>query len=188
MMGKHRWKGELAKPIRPKVIRPRGLRVTTETAARKANKEMEDLYRRAIEEAWLVKLELLMDHYKITDKTDFRSLALKLALELRIPGFKVASPRPDSNDLEKIRFITWGSKKGRPPKRFDVLSAVEGIKKKHSISTDDEALSHLAGRGEWPRLKTLKNRLAEERRLKRLAEAETRRLSKWISPGRNPGN
>jgi hypothetical protein len=27
-MGKHRWKGELAKPIRPKVIRPEGLAVT----------------------------------------------------------------------------------------------------------------------------------------------------------------
>jgi hypothetical protein len=41
-MGKHRWKGELAKPIRPKVIRPRGLRVTKKTA-QVANEEMEDL-------------------------------------------------------------------------------------------------------------------------------------------------
>jgi hypothetical protein len=69
-MGKHRWKGELATPIRPKVIRPGGLRVTKKTA-QVANEEMEDLYRRAIEEEYLVKLELLMDHYGITDKTDF---------------------------------------------------------------------------------------------------------------------
>jgi hypothetical protein len=91
-MGKHRWKGELAKPVRPKVIRPRGLRVTKKTA-QVANEEMEVLYRRAIEEEYLVKLELLMDRYRITDKTDFRSLALALAIELGIPGFKV-DPTP----------------------------------------------------------------------------------------------
>jgi hypothetical protein len=51
-MGKHRWKGELAKPIRPKVIRPRGLRATKKTA-QVANEEMEDLYLRAIEEEYL---------------------------------------------------------------------------------------------------------------------------------------
>ena len=91
-MGKHRWKGELAKPIRPKVIRPPGLRVTKKTA-QVANEEMKALYWRAIEEEYLVKLELLMDHYGITDKTDFPSLALALAIELGIPGFKV-DPTP----------------------------------------------------------------------------------------------
>jgi hypothetical protein len=82
-MGQHRWKGELAKPIRPKVIRPRGLRVTTKTEAEAANKEMEELYRQAIEEAWLVKLGLLMDEYGIADKDDFYSLALALAINTK---------------------------------------------------------------------------------------------------------
>src|SRR5262245_7594020 len=87
MMGKHRWKGELATPIRPKVIRPRGLRVSASTAAT-PNKAMENLYRQSIENEWLVKLNLLMDEYGITDKTDFLSLALALAIE-HVPGFKI---------------------------------------------------------------------------------------------------
>jgi hypothetical protein len=61
----HRWTGELAKAIRPKVVRPRGLAVTAETV-QAANKEMEDLYQQAIENEYLVKLHLLMDDYGIT--------------------------------------------------------------------------------------------------------------------------
>ena len=38
---KRRWKGELAKPIRPKVNRPRGLAVTDHETAARANEEME---------------------------------------------------------------------------------------------------------------------------------------------------
>jgi hypothetical protein len=182
-MGKHRWKGELAKPIRPKIIRPRGLHVTKKRA-QVANKEMEDLYQQAIEEEYLRKLELLMNEYGITDKTDFCSLALALALELRIPGFKVdRSLRLSHGD--------WGvalhGRKRRHPREWPperllrLLTAVEEIKKKHSLSTDHEALSQLAQRGEWSPaanyrgtakqwLKTLKNRLAEARQLKRTVE------------------
>jgi hypothetical protein len=97
----------------------------------------------------------------------------------------------------------WDNKGRRPEwplKRLDdLLSAVEQIKKKDRISTDHEALSRLRQRNEWPPpanyrgtneqwLKTLKNRLAEARRLNRLAEAEARRFSKWIGPSGNPGN
>jgi hypothetical protein len=197
-MGRRRWKGELAKPIRPKVIRPRGLRVIKKTA-QVANKEMEELYRRAVEEAWFTKLELLMDHYGITDKTDFPSLALSLALELRIPGFKVdQSLRLEHSDWGAV--LHGQNKRGRPPKwplkQRDLLSSVEEIKKKHGISTDHEALAILIRRREWSRRdqgqdqwrKTLKNRLAEERRLNRLAETAARNFSKLISPKRNPGN
>src|SRR5262245_36555564 len=70
-MGKHRWKGELAKPIRPKVIRPQGLAVTDAETVARANEEMENLYRQAIEETRVEKLRLLMDHYGISDKADF---------------------------------------------------------------------------------------------------------------------
>jgi hypothetical protein len=170
-MGKHRWKGELAKPIRPKIIRPRGLRVTKKRA-QVANKEMEDLYQQAIEKEYLRKLGLLMDEYGITDKTDFRSLALKLAIEeLDIPGFRI-DPTPlrlEQVDDQGIQVVVQDNREG--PQRWwslgrlrTFLSTVEDMMKKHNI-TASEALSRLAGRGEWPQLKTLKNRLAEARRL-----------------------
>jgi hypothetical protein len=180
VMGKHRWKGDLARPIRPRVIRPRGLRVTKETA-QPANEEMEALYRRAIEREYLVKLELLMDHYGITDKTDFPSLALALAIELRIPGFKV-DPTPltaEQIDDEGMRLIVQEHWKGPRPKwplkRHKLLSAVTATKQRHGISKDNEALSILANHPEWAPpynhrgdrdrwLKTLKNQLAEARR------------------------
>jgi TolB-like protein len=45
-MGKHRWKGELAKPIRPKVIRPQGLAVTdAETVANHRRRRSERAFR-----------------------------------------------------------------------------------------------------------------------------------------------
>jgi hypothetical protein len=181
-MGKHRWKGELAKPIRPKVIRPQGLRVTKKTA-QVAKKEMENLYRRAIEEEYLRKLELLMDEYGITDKTDFPSLALMLAIKLDIPGFRI-DPTPlrlEQISDEGLQLVVQDNREGRRPqwplKRLHKLpSAVKETKKKLDLSTDREALSVLAQRAEWSRplnhqgdpeqwLKTLKNRLAEARRL-----------------------
>jgi hypothetical protein len=176
-MGKHRWKGELAKPIRPKVIRPRGLRVTKKRA-QVANEEMEDLYRRAIAEEYLVKLNLLMDDYGITDKSDYPTLALTLAKEF-VPGFKI-DPTPlklEQIGDQGIQLVVQNNREGRPPKwpskRFDLLSAVDEMKKKHSI-TDHEALSRLTQRSEWSPpgnyrgdreqwLKTLKNQLAEAR-------------------------
>jgi hypothetical protein len=179
-MGKHRWKGELATPIRPKVIRPGGLRVTKKTA-QVANEEMEDLYRRAIEEEYLVKLELLMGHYGITDKTDFPSLALALAIE-HIPGFRI-DPTPlrlEQIDDQGLKLVVQDNRKG-PRRKWslkrlnNLLSAVEETKKKHGLSKDNEALSVLANHPEWSPsgnyrgdreqwLKTLKNQLEEARR------------------------
>jgi hypothetical protein len=78
-MGKHRWKGELAKPIRPKVYRPLKLcRITDKRAAATANKEMLKLYEQAIDAEELKRLHLLMDECGIADKSDFRSLSLAL--------------------------------------------------------------------------------------------------------------
>jgi hypothetical protein len=176
-MGKHRWKGELAKPIRPKVIRPRGLRVTKKRA-QPANKEMEDLYQRAIEEEYLVKLGLLMDHFGITDKTDFRSLALALAIE-HVPGFRI-DPTPlrlEQIDDQGLLLVVQDNNRGRPTKwslkrLHNLLSAVEETKKKYSLPTDREALEKLAQHGEWSRpanhrgspkqwLETLESRLQQ---------------------------
>jgi cytochrome P450 len=91
---KRRWKGELAKPIRPKVIRPRGLAITDAKTVARANEEMEDLYRQAIEEKRAEKLCLLMDHYGIADKADFFSLALALAIDHH-PGFGLIQRHSD---------------------------------------------------------------------------------------------
>jgi hypothetical protein len=179
-MTKHRWKGELAKPIRPEVIRPQGLRVTAATATQ-ANKEMDDLYRQVIEKKYLEKLTLLMDHYEITDKTDFLSLALALAIE-HIPGFRI-DPTPlrlEQIDDQGLKLVVQDNRKG-PRRKWslkrlnNLLSAVEETKKKHGLSKDNEALSVLANHPEWSRpgnyrgdrerwLKTLKNQLAEARR------------------------
>jgi len=175
----HRWTGELAKHIRPKVVRPRGLAVTAETV-QAANKEMEDLYRQAIDNEYLVKLDLLMDDYGITDKTNFFRLALALARE-HVPGFRLdLTLRLDGADDEGPWLVVQDNNRGRPSewpeKRLDLLSAVEQAKKKHNLSTDHDALSQLARHGKWFRpagqrseqwLKTLKNRLAEARRFGR---------------------
>lgn len=177
-MGKHRWKGELAKPIRLKVIRPQGLRVTAKTA-RAANKQMEDLYRQAIENEYLAKLELLMDEYGITDKTDFSNLALALAIE-HVPGFRI-DPTPlrlEQFDDQGIQVVVQDNREGRKPKwslkrRNDLRRDVEE-KNKNGLS-DHEALSILVSqRAEWARppnhrggleawRKTLKNQLAVAR-------------------------
>jgi hypothetical protein len=141
-----------------------------------ANKEMEHLYQQAIEEAWLVKLELLMDQYGITDKTDFRSLSLALALELRIPGFNIDRSLHLTHGDWGLVLHGRGPREWPPERLLRLLTAFEEIKKKHKRSMDHEALSDLARREEWSRpperqgdskqwLKTLKNRLAEARRL-----------------------
>ena len=83
-----RWKGELARPIRPNIVRPRGLAITDLETVEKANKEMIGLYNEAIEQKFLEKLRLLMEHYEILDKDDWFSLALSLAVD-HVPGFRV---------------------------------------------------------------------------------------------------
>jgi hypothetical protein len=181
-MGKHRWKGELAKRIRPKVIRPRGLRVSAETA-RAANKQMEDLYHQAIEKEYFTKLDLLMDDYGIADKADFFNLALALAIE-HVPGFRLDPPPLELKEIgEGIQLVLQGgNERGRPlewtPDRLhSLLSAVEEAKKKHGISSDRKALEIIAQNDEWRRparhrggpaqwRKTLENRLHDARRSK----------------------
>ena len=93
-----RWKGELARPIRPKVKRPRGLAVTDDETVARANDEMEGLYQQAINEEYQTKLNRLMGHYGIANKNDFSSLALALAID-HVPGFRLD---PTPLRLEKI--------------------------------------------------------------------------------------
>lgn len=80
--------GELGKPIRPFVVRPRGFAVPSDAGAiALANAEMEALHVQAVDEARIQKLELLLRHYELADG-DWRGLALRLAIEHE-PGFQV---------------------------------------------------------------------------------------------------
>src|SRR5262249_54551939 len=136
-----------------------------------------------------------MDEYGITDKTNFFNLALALAIE-HVPGFGID---PTPLRLEQ-GLVVQDNREGRPPewplKRLDnLLSAVEETKKKHNLSTDREALSVLAQRAKWSRpanhrgspeqwLKTLKNRLAEARRLYSSQEQRLKTLQNWLEEAR----
>jgi hypothetical protein len=175
-----RWKGELAKQIRPKVIRPRGLAVTDAETVARANKEMEELYEQAIEKERVEKLDLLIDHYAIADKTDYRSLALALAID-HVPGFQI-----DSTPLELeygdhggvVYSKTGGRSKEWTAQRFDdLLIAVEDAKRKNGFREDRKTLAVIARHGKWARterhqgglsnwIETLESRLQDAKRLK----------------------
>jgi hypothetical protein len=165
--GPHRWKGELAKPLLV------GVALT--------NKNLEDLDARleqAIYESRVEKLALLMEHYKIADKTDYFRLALELAID-HVPGFRIGR----ASELLKLEHGDYGkvlgNKRGRQrewtPERSDrLVDAVEEIKKRYRYRTDRKALEDLARHTEWSRptnhqggfrewIKTLTNRLLEAR-------------------------
>src|SRR5262245_56732412 len=201
-MGKHRWKGELAKPIRPKVIRPQGLAVTDAETVARANEEMENLYRQAIEETRVEKLRLLMDHYGISDKADFLSLALALAID-HVPGFGIdPTPLRLEQVSDGVALVVQDNRTGRrlewPPKRLDsLLSAVEDAKRNHGLSTDREAIEIVARKGNWGRpanhkgdhkqwRETLESRLQDAKRSKRRREHLLRDLIGLL--GQNSGN
>ena len=70
--------GELGKPIRPLVVRPKGFAIPDDPEAIKiANEEMEKLHAQAVTDAWLAKLKLLLRHYELADD-DWFGLALNL--------------------------------------------------------------------------------------------------------------
>jgi hypothetical protein len=183
---KRRWKGELARPIRPEVARPRGLALTEAEIVAKANEEMEDLYRQAIQEKRVEKLSLLMDHYGVVDKTDFRSLALALAIDC-VPGFRIdPTPLRLRQISDGIALVVQDNRTGRhlewSPERLDeLLGAVEDAKRKHGLSTDREAIAVVARKGKWRQptnhkrgheqwLETLESRLQDAKRSKREIE------------------
>jgi hypothetical protein len=140
VMAKHRWKGELAKPIYvgtiPGIEAIRGWRIRA------------DQWSQAVIWNELTrKLELLRKHYRIKGKEDFFSLALYLARDC-VPGFRVVDDAP----LKFRRGRNWGgvirAGKGRPlkwtPKQISELRmTVKATKKKHRFQTDREALEHV---------------------------------------------
>src|SRR5262245_49260188 len=132
---KRRWRGELARPIRPRVIRPLDLCYVHPDNIAQANEEMARLTDEAIKEERLQKLDLLKKHYSILDPNDWFSLALALAVD-HVPGFQV------ENNLG-IEQIGWGiglvvhtdrKKTGRPitwslHRLDELLNDVEKTKK-----------------------------------------------------------
>ena len=83
-----RWKGTLARKIRPQIIRPQGLADTDSETVAQANEQMVDLYQQAVEKAVAENLDLLAKHYGIA-ADDYRNLAILLTIELGIPCFQV---------------------------------------------------------------------------------------------------
>jgi hypothetical protein len=148
---KRRWQGELARPIRPKVIRPLSLCFVTP----EANEEMIRLTNEAIEQKFKEKLDLLMKHYSIPDREDWYSLALALAVD-HIPGFQVENKL----GLERIdRGISLVVHRGRKKvgrrntwsvHRLDeLLNDVEKTKRQFHLKRDREALSRIARLRKW---------------------------------------
>jgi hypothetical protein len=172
-MSKHRWKGELKKPICIAVI----------PGFEETEQKVEEHYWNTIKEKRIEKLDLLMEHYAISDKTDFFHLALALAID-HVPGFRVDPPTALRLEHGDWGAVLHGNKKGGghtwPPDRLDnLLDAVEEAKKKHGLSDDREALrvimrnrekwgppvNHRGTHEQW--FETLESRLQDAKRNRR---------------------
>ena len=146
-----RWKGTLARKIRPQIIRPQGLADTDSETVAQANEQMVDLYQQAVEKAVAENLDLLAKHYGIA-ADDYRNLAIRLTIELGIPGFQV---EPTVFEIEDgYGLVQPANKAGRPSKwpleRLDELViAVEKARKEPDFTEDRKALEHLARREKW---------------------------------------
>jgi hypothetical protein len=195
-----RWKGTLARKIRPQIIRPQGLADTDSETVAQANEQMVDLYQQAVEKAVAENLDLLAKHYGIA-ADDYRNLAIRLTIELGIPGFQV---EPTVFEIEDgYGLVQPANKAGRPSKwpleRLDELViAVEKARKEPDFTEDRKALEHLARREKWtaPRnhrgnwIKTLQNRLGEAKKNKRFIDRQADKWRKVIEELKrgNPGN
>jgi hypothetical protein len=130
-----------------------------------------------IEQEIIEKLPVLMEHYGIADKDDYRSLALALAKE-HVRGFRVVRA------ALKLDHGTWGAVIGkRRPKKWPrerflrLLNAVDEAKRRHGFSTDREAIRFIImHKGEWSRpnnrdeekwLETMESRLQDAKRIER---------------------
>ena len=166
--GPHLYKGELAKPLLA------GVYLTDKMKAA----ELDACLQKAVYERRVEKMALLMEHYRIEDKTDYFSLALKLAIA-HVPGFQVGR----AHELLRLKHGDYGAvlgnKRGRQRAWFSdradrLKTLVEETKKKHHFKSDREALEFVVARNvEWRRpanrdrqkwIKTLRNRLSAARR------------------------
>jgi DNA mismatch repair ATPase MutL len=167
------WRGELARPIRVRVIRPHGFVVPDPTndpdavsKIRAENELMTRLRDDARAQAESAKLKLLAEHYEVS-QNDFRALALAIARDF-IPGFRFTDPlttakvqalphnKQEERDLDRLNRLlaeAAQNKTGRPtkwhPDRLEeLLAEVDAIKKETGV-TDREALSRAAQKKKW---------------------------------------
>jgi hypothetical protein len=107
---------------------------------------------------------------------DYKSLARELAIK-HVPGFRRVRFRLEHVSYGKV--IRDNGKGGRPTKwtqeELDKLvNAVADAKEKYGLATDEEALRYITKQGKWDHddrtklRKTLKNKLAAERRARRV--------------------
>ena len=166
--GPHLYKGELAKPLLA------GVYLTDKMKAA----ELDACLQQAVYERRVAKLALLMEHYRIEDKTDYFRLALQLPIA-HVPGFRVGH----AHELLRLKHGEYGAvlgnKRGRQRAWFSgradrLKTLVKETKKKHHFKSDREALEFIMARNaEWQRpanrdpqkwIKTLRNQLAAARR------------------------
>jgi Homeodomain-like domain len=192
---------EIRKPIRPQVTRPHGFAVPAdrETIERE-NALMQELHERAVDTARREKLKLLCRYYSLAED-DYVGLALELAIKHE-PGFQAIDRQlvelPVADDdrkglgfrgpvlVKNGKLIDTPS--GRPvewslERLLQLIEAVEEAKKKFSLTTDLDALKHLAGKPEWAAtlnskgydawVSTLQKRLPEAKAAKRTLNALT---------------
>jgi hypothetical protein len=163
---KPRYKGELNKPIRVGSI---PIETTNESS---------EWIEQGIEQEMIEKLPLLMEHYEITDKDDYFSLALALAMD-HVKGFQVVQAKL------KLKHGNWGAviQDTKPTiwprdRLLGLLNDVEEEKQKPGCSTDREALQILMRKPEWSPpashrgdmtqwLETLESRLQDAKRIRR---------------------
>ena len=141
--------GELGEPIRPFVVRPRGLAVHDHKTIELANAEMEELHALEVAKAWHEKLKLLLRHYNLGDR-DWRGLALKLAIEHE-PGFQVDRQLATLPSLGlRVQFIEKRGDAVRPSDEelHQLLRVIRKEKKKFGGS-DRDALVRLRKYKNW---------------------------------------
>jgi hypothetical protein len=157
-----KWPGQLGKPIYPALTPDvlEYLRMKHKTGeARK--RIVEHARKEIIHRAYLHKLKLLLDHYAIdrSSPAAYLELSLKLAIDLRIPGFALA----DAPTKRVGRPQTWST--GQDKIFVAEVRMIQVSKKCSTI----EAIRHLK-RTAWKRygrysLQGLKTRYYEARRL-----------------------
>jgi hypothetical protein len=151
---KARYSGELAKPIDAlPIVDLKGGRIADPESVAKSDERMLRQHDEALLRARLEKLQLLMDHHCVEDKTDYLSLAVALAID-HVPGFSVRWCE------FRLSHDTWGavepvSRTGRRrdwtgERLSELLENVEETKRHWHIREDREALRILARKGWKP--------------------------------------
>jgi hypothetical protein len=135
-----RYTGELAKPIvYPDT--PTFWGAVTEGRVRKYWRDYENHQRKTeqrVNQKLLLKMSLLMKHFKITNEDDAASLAWALAFE-HVPGFKIVPERKAKRGRKK----DWHGGKLQA-----LHDAVRSVKQRHKFN-DRQAMKFISNNPQW---------------------------------------